>query len=72
MALLKRLLGVTKRFRDPVCGMELPAGRARDFAVHKDVTYQFCSTACKEQFEREPERYLAGAKAGSKEEHDEA
>lgn len=67
MNILRRFLGGEPPFIDPVCEMKLPVGHARDWADYKGVTYHFCSTTCKEQFEREPEKYLAGVRSGSKE-----
>jgi YHS domain-containing protein len=42
--------------RDPVCGMNVEAEKAIT-ARHGDKTYYFCSDACKETFEKEPEKY---------------
>jgi len=64
MNLLRKLLGGEEPIRDPVCGMTLPASRARDFFVYEGATYHFCSTACRQQFEREPEKYRARKAAG--------
>ena len=50
--------------RDPVCGMELPESAPLS-ADHAGITYKFCSTGCKEQFEADPDGCL-GAKAPSK------
>lgn len=67
MSFFRKILGREPPFIDPVCEMKLPVGHARDWADYKGVTYHFCSTTCKEQFEREPEKYLAGARSGNKE-----
>ena len=43
---------------DPVCGMEVVVGVARESAVHADVTYYFCGAGCRSRFETDPTRYL--------------
>lgn len=50
--------------RDPVCGMEVDAAKATAASVHAGWTYYFCSTACREKFERAPERYAVASGAG--------
>jgi YHS domain-containing protein/multidrug efflux pump subunit AcrA (membrane-fusion protein) len=50
---------------DPVCGMEVDvkdATAAGWKSDHEGATYYFCSKRCKESFDREPARYLAGKK----------
>ena len=51
--------------RDPVCGMEVESP-AEQVAEHDGVTYEFCSPACKEKFEKEPSKYLAAAPSDGK------
>ncbi len=63
--ILRRLLGGEERVRDAVCGMTVPSSRAGDFSVYEGTTYHFCSTACKVQFEREPERYVRTGAEGA-------
>jgi RND family efflux transporter MFP subunit len=47
--------------KDPVCGMDISmtkaekAGRRSDF---KGKSYYFCADECKEQFDKEPKRYV--------------
>jgi len=41
--------------KDPVCGMQ--ATDAITYA-YKSQAYFFCSDHCREQFEKEPERYI--------------
>ncbi len=48
---------------DPVCGMEVeirnpPGGTAK----HRNVTYHFCGTGCRLEFEEDAEGYLSGRK----------
>lgn len=48
--------------RDPVCGMEIDEDMAEDLGAEilelDGVTYYFCSPFCREQFEKDPQRYL--------------
>ncbi|MEM0044407.1 MAG: YHS domain-containing protein [Sulfolobales archaeon] len=43
---------------DPVCGMEVDISRTMYKTVYKGKIYYFCSSACKKEFERDPEYYL--------------
>jgi YHS domain-containing protein len=45
--------------RDPVCGMEVTYDTAQARSEYNGQTYYFCSLGCKEDFDREPERYVA-------------
>ena len=49
--------------RDPVCGMSVSPDEAAPEARYHDVTYRFCSDACREQFLREPRHYVARTRA---------
>lgn len=40
--------------KDPVCGMDVPAGQSR----FGEWVYYFCSARCKEDFDRDPVRYF--------------
>ncbi len=46
---------------DPVCGMRCDASEAVATAEHGGTTYYFCGEGCKQTFEKEPERYIAGS-----------
>ena len=48
--------------KDPVCGMTVDPQNAAAASVHGGRTYYFCSTSCRDEFERAPEKY-AGASA---------
>ena len=50
--------------RDPVCGMAVDSATARYRSDLAGALHVFCCAGCKEAFDREPRRYLAGA-AGS-------
>jgi Cu+-exporting ATPase len=45
---------------DPVCRMTVDPARAAAQSVHEGETYYFCAVGCKQKFDREPEKYLAG------------
>ena len=42
---------------DPVCGMQVKTDRATATAEFGGKTYYFCSTACRDRFQKNPERY---------------
>lgn len=44
--------------KDLVCGMPISAGIS-DTAHYKNKVYGFCNIACKEEFQKDPESYLA-------------
>ena len=44
--------------KDPVCGMEVDATAAAGASMHEGKVHYFCAPACKEAFDREPEKYL--------------
>ena len=44
--------------KDPVCGMEVDSTRAAARGTHQDVTYYFCSKDEKDQFDKDPEKFL--------------
>ncbi len=46
--------------RDPVCGMAVEKEGAAT-ASFQDRIYYFCSQGCRQEFEEEPERFIAGA-----------
>jgi uncharacterized membrane protein YraQ (UPF0718 family)/YHS domain-containing protein len=50
-----------KSTTDPVCGMTVDPETATERAEHGGVTYYFCSAGCREAFEKDPDRYLAGS-----------
>jgi Cu+-exporting ATPase len=45
---------------DPVCGMEVDPEKVAVHAEHEGVTYYFCSAWCREEFEKDPEKYVGG------------
>ena len=48
---------------DPVCGMEVDERTAKDKVTEQGQTYFFCSKACKDEFEADPEEYTGGEMA---------
>lgn len=42
---------------DPVCGMQIEETEAAGQADHEGTTYYFCSNACLNKFEENPEEY---------------
>jgi YHS domain-containing protein len=44
---------------DPVCGRELESETAPERSLFAGDLYSFCSTPCREEFDRAPERYVA-------------
>lgn len=47
--------------RDPVCGMNVPSGKAAARRKRDNDVYVFCSLHCAEKFDEEPTRYLESA-----------
>ena len=45
--------------KDPVCGMEVTYETAQARSEYNGQTYYFCSLDCKEQFDQNPEKYVA-------------
>ncbi len=43
---------------DPVCGMSVDVTATGDVSVHAGVTYRFCGSRCRRQFDANPERFL--------------
>ena len=45
--------------KDPVCKMTVEEEKAAATSIYKGKTYYFCAQACKEKFEKQPEKYLS-------------
>ena len=43
--------------KDPVCGMQVEENEAAGQADYEGQTYYFCSSACRQKFEENPEQY---------------
>ncbi len=55
---------MNETLRDPVCGMELTYETAQARSEYDGQTYYFCSLDCKEQFDKDPERYAREQQTG--------
>ncbi len=49
---------------DPVCGMTVEKSTAEYRSFHDGNAYYFCSAGCKQAFDREPAKYIAGGGKG--------
>ena len=47
---------------DPVCGMSVDPDQAEYRSFQKGETYYFCSAGCKETFDKDPGKYIAGSR----------
>jgi len=47
--------------KDPVCGMSLGGKTVECKSIHENNVYYFCSTACQNEFNKNPEKYLEQA-----------
>lgn len=47
-----------KKFKDPVCGMEITTDQEAGQFEYKGTTYHFCNTSCLEKFKADPEKFL--------------
>jgi len=56
---VKALAQTEEKLIDPVCGMTVTKKTATGSSVYQGKTYYFCSTACKGNFARDPQKYLA-------------
>jgi YHS domain-containing protein len=46
---------------DPVCNLTVDEENTKFTSEYDGETYYFCSHACKEEFESDPEQYVAAA-----------
>lgn len=46
--------------KDPVCGMTVDSDTASARSKHNGNDYYFCTAQCRDQFETNPARYVAG------------
>ena len=44
--------------KDPVCQMSVDENKAAATSVYKGKTYYFCAKGCKENFDKEPGKYV--------------
>jgi YHS domain-containing protein len=45
--------------KDPVCGMGVDRDKSTAASVYRGKTFHFCSTSCRDKFEKEPAKYAA-------------
>jgi YHS domain-containing protein len=50
--------------RDPVCGMDVEAGRGYS-EIFEGKEYRFCSRNCLDKFDAEPQRYVQAGRASA-------
>jgi len=43
---------------DPVCGMDVDEQQAAGISDYQGRSYYFCSEACKERFDQNPQQYI--------------
>jgi len=43
--------------KDLVCGMKVDEAKAAATSTYNGVTYYFCATGCKKEFDANPEKY---------------
>ena len=48
----------TTTHKDPVCGMQIEEADAAGQSDFEGRTFYFCSSACKEQFDADPGRFI--------------
>ncbi|NHV97289.1 MAG: YHS domain-containing protein [Thaumarchaeota archaeon] len=44
--------------KDPVCGMNVDEKKAKFKSEYRGVTYYFCCIACKDAFDKNPQKYV--------------
>ena len=59
----------TTAVKDLVCGMDVDTATAAGRSEHKGQVYFFCSSPCKEKFDRNPEQYLSKSAGAQKSDH---
>jgi Cu+-exporting ATPase len=49
---------MNETLKDPVCGMDVTYATAQARSEYDGQTFYFCSLDCKEQFDKDPEKYV--------------
>lgn len=44
--------------KDPVCGMSIDPDKSKAASVYQGLTYYFCSSSCRDKFEKSPAQYI--------------
>lgn len=50
---------MSEKIKDPVCGMDIEKETAKGPVEHMGKTFYFCSEGCKNNFEKEPMKYMS-------------
>ena len=53
--------------KDPVCGMQVDEKNAPATSRYNDQQFVFCGRACKDTFDKHPERYAKAEQSGTRE-----
>jgi YHS domain-containing protein len=56
---MKAMAQTEEKLVDPVCGMTVTKETAAGSYDYQGKTYYFCSTSCKDNFAKDPQKYLA-------------
>jgi YHS domain-containing protein len=48
----------SQKVKDPVCGMEIDSKSAAAKSTYKGKTYHFCAVSEKDQFDKDPAKYV--------------
>jgi len=64
--LAKPTKAITEAVIDPVCGMTVAPGQTKLVTLYQGHSYWFCAEACRNAFEKNPDRYLGCRPAKSK------
>ncbi len=51
--------GMLGKAVDPVCGMKIKKKEAAATSEYKGRTVYFCNRSCKEEFDRDPDKYAS-------------
>ena len=43
---------------DPICKMNVAENQAKYTSMYNDAKFYFCSAACKQQFDKNPSKYV--------------
>jgi Cu+-exporting ATPase len=43
---------------DPICKMSVSESQAKYTSMHSGTKYYFCSAACKQEFDKNPAKYV--------------
>jgi YHS domain-containing protein len=58
-------MDVSLMVKDLVCGMDVDERKVTQKSVVNGKTYYFCSKACKVEFDKDPQKFIAQEQKGS-------